>query len=741
MLKSFCNDLSTLAGRASRISARDVFCGFDEGTLPSLILRVLYADNSGDSPSIDNIVRACKESLLDLMPCDAVIRAESSIFAQDPDNEEEVQALVVRYFTKTYHAGLVDCMAHFWPNLFLLQDSAISDVTEPAAANRHDLLILTFTGYTTSVDKILHERGVATENIKNLNLINFNTVARLRDEVEAFWSDKDQHNVLLVQCSASLHAEHLEQLRLIMREFEAHFRSSGAATVLKEQAIILHLFRFAASAEWQFSCLSEWRQVVVDRLEGDAVDFELLKAARGTKHVIHLITIEEDEKLPLSSLRELIKEQLSWCLSRIEYPHRCPRETAAYTSAIVEDLCSHEAILTRIEDVLRRKLEENVGGQRGSWLVDLACDQGGLIKASNLTSSIIECIQAAVREPLALLLFELEKSSALASLQTIDSAEMEDMWLQLWLPEQQSLVLGIGAATELGFESLQLQTHATALKWAFSPHFAAEMLAHRSAVEDMCKIPETEEVDSSRVWDEERISTVKLGLCRHFVSDNSIQRTLRRLSEIVCPAAGTDEYAEAELSRALETLWMNNRESFVEDFIMTVADQIARDHTGLQLEKVQRVVRLALTAAFDHPADIVIRYWQTESVLRPLLQIYLLLTPAQQQLGSPATAASSVYDFATITIEEAAHFCLESWPVADGISTWLNRAQQLTNHALALQALLERAPTIHTYTDSTRNTYHAHYTLTLLIAGWKEHLLYIPTPTLRMLYSHLLPWS
>ena len=690
-LKSFCIKLSTLSNRASRISLRDAFCGFDEDTLPSLLVRVLHFDNAGGTAyATEDVMRACKEALLDLMPCDAVVRAESSMFAEDPEHEGELQVLVARYFTQPYHAGLADCMSHFWPNLSLLKDGAMSDVAEPvtaSCANRHDLLILTFTGYTSSVEKILDERGLATEKIRFLHLVNFNSEARLRDEVDAFWSEKDQHQVLLVQCEASLHAEHLLLLREIMREYEAHFRCSGAASIAKEQAIILHLRRFEDAAEWQFSCLSEWKQVVVDRLEGNAVDFELVQAARRTSNAADLVTNRADEKLPLPSLQELIQEQLSWCLSRIQYPHRSPRETAAYTLALVQSLRQRARVLDRMEGIIRHELAKQIGGDNGGWLVDLACDQGGLIRSSNLTASIIECVQTAVRKPLALLLFQLEKSSALASLQTLESDEMETMWLELWVSaNREGMVLDdAAAATELGVESLRLQMHTTTLSWAFSHHFAQELQAHRARFEEMCKVQESEEEDSDLIWDGERVVTMKHGLCRHFVSDSAAQPTLRRLSELLCPAAGRDECAEAELSEGLERLWMAHSEQFAEDFSAIVADQVARDHNGLDMQIVSRVVRMALVVTLDHPADVVIRYWQSERVMRPLLRLCLLLAPSEKL---PGPTGHSIYEFAARVIGEAASFCLESLPSVNDLGNWLSKAQQCTNHALALHTIL-----------------------------------------------------
>ena len=66
------------------------------------------------------------------MPCDAVIRAELSEFAQNPNHVQELKELIELYYTQTYHAGLNECLRHFWPD-------ADSDQT----AHHSDLLVLT----------------------------------------------------------------------------------------------------------------------------------------------------------------------------------------------------------------------------------------------------------------------------------------------------------------------------------------------------------------------------------------------------------------------------------------------------------------------------------------------------------------------------------------------------------------------------------------------------------------------
>ncbi|KAL1500175.1 hypothetical protein AB1Y20_012844 [Prymnesium parvum] len=252
-----------------------------------------------------------------MMPSDAVARAGASLFGRNPDNEAELAMLTARYHTQFYHAGLKDCLTHFWPNINMLDDSSPQTGLASAGTERsrttpsmatevqssadcqerhrhhHDLLILTFTAYTCSIAQLMQEHGFSTDMVRVEQIGQFTSERRLRKEViEAFWSPKDPRQMLIIQCDSIMHSKHVLLLREIMMECEQAYRNAAAAdtcvaSIQKEQAIVLHLQRFHAATDglgegsvpWQFSCLSEWKQVVVDQLEGTAETFKLF--ARG----------------------------------------------------------------------------------------------------------------------------------------------------------------------------------------------------------------------------------------------------------------------------------------------------------------------------------------------------------------------------------------------------------------------------------------------------------------------------
>ena len=89
-------------------STRDAFCGFNEDTLPSLLVREIYfnkKDMSAQANSEQMLLGACKEALLDMMPSDAVARAKASTFGRNEDNARELATLTARYYTQALYIG------------------------------------------------------------------------------------------------------------------------------------------------------------------------------------------------------------------------------------------------------------------------------------------------------------------------------------------------------------------------------------------------------------------------------------------------------------------------------------------------------------------------------------------------------------------------------------------------------------------------------------------------------------
>ena len=218
-----------------------MFCGFSDDKLSSLVVAEIYkcAEDQVVDPAA--VLDKCKRMLVDVAPADAMIRAELSMLAQQPDGRQEVNDLTERYFETSYHSSLISCLEHFWNHLVVPtssnRSSAAPSITrQPStafSATVHRLVIMTFTNIIQDLNL---PEGYSS---KVLNLGNFYQERSLRDEIQRFWSDEDDHSILIMQCDAIRHSMHLLLCREIMREYEEAHKKRGGRP--KEQAIIMHM--------------------------------------------------------------------------------------------------------------------------------------------------------------------------------------------------------------------------------------------------------------------------------------------------------------------------------------------------------------------------------------------------------------------------------------------------------------------------------------------------------------------
>ena len=718
-------DADDQSAPGSQLTTRDAFLGYTEDALPSLLVREMQTAQThigGEGAEGANYVaevRArCKATLHDLMPADAVARSETSLFAQTPENEQQLSELIESYYQSTHHAGLRECLQHVWPRLVRFQaDETMPDVSGSEAANtaiaeadtgvvqQQCLLVLTFTSYACNVGQLLRDRGVEASNIKMLRIGAFESEKTLRAEVDGFWQEDETHDLLMIQCDATHHSQHLLLMREIMREAEEAYKDvTVAARRPKAQAIVLHLHRFAGSAacagRWEFSHLSEWKQIVVDRLEGEAKDFELLKAARKTRDATGLVTGAFDggwqppRPLPLASLSDLIRSELPWALRRLGYPHRDVRMVFEYLNAVSYELLGNAEALSRLEGRVRRLLDApNAQKPVGGWLPSLAADLGALVKASSLTTLVREVMISSVRQWLALLLHQLETHSALAGLRSCRSPEERAIWLDLFLPEDDSRsVLGkLVPPQQLdgwGTECLGLVAHHMQLKWAFSSELERRLRSRKARFVEMCK----------PAWSPEAIASVRNGLCLDFVSehDEDTPNLLRRLAEVRAERSAQDPGGQpmdvesepgergarshVELAQKLEELWLEHKTQFRDDVQHILSSELALRDQGISADRTATLIGAALRPAHAHdgwhPADLCVQHWRIEPLLRHAMQLYLFISDQRFEL-------SGEDDFVVELVERATRSCLGK--AMDDVSSWLATAQRCLNYARKLE--------------------------------------------------------
>jgi len=135
--------------------------------------------------------------------------------------------------------------------------------------------------------------------------------------------------------------------------------------------------------------------------------------------------------------------------------------------------------------------------------------------------------------------------------------------MDIYLPDDDTSVLGKPVQPRskdwVQSECLELPIHYSELRWAFSPELARQLGTRKSQFTQLCA-PE---------WTEERVASMRQGLCLQFLRDP----LLRRVAQLRLTSVGSlhDDAAdggvdlERELASCLDELWIEQREAFLED--------------------------------------------------------------------------------------------------------------------------------------------------------------------------------
>ena len=353
----------------SQFHEEDMFIGFCDDTLPSLVLK-----NSRD-PEVESfeIVERCKEDLMMVASPDGVVRSLQSALAKT--NLEEVQILYGNYFQKPIHNGFRDYLQQALETLQL--DSESEDSTKGMR-----MVIMTHSNIHVNVSQCLD--GLVQCHSEKLSA--FKSEKQLTKELERFWGSSD--SLLVLQCKPELDASHLLLAKsIIEQQRETYLKRAIDMNEwqVKHVCIVIHVQRESEANKvenqrWQFSFQSGWKQVTIDVLEEPVLPVtECLD--------ISVIELLESKTL---SFEDVASKQFLWCFFRIKY---APSVQPPWDEILqLEDLLrSSPKILACLKELVRRWLQKrdtlNTHGQDlPSWQYFVACDRQALINSSHSTS-------------------------------------------------------------------------------------------------------------------------------------------------------------------------------------------------------------------------------------------------------------------------------------------------------------------------------------------------------------------
>ncbi|XP_022802176.1 uncharacterized protein LOC111339729 [Stylophora pistillata] len=394
-LNKWVKDICTIPDFESQFHEEDMFLGFCDDTLPSLVLKQCQ----DEEPKEEVVLEKCKQDLMLVATPDGFVRSLESSLAKS--NFEEVQTLYNSYFQKPLHNGLEEYLKKS------LENTQVNSKSGDANSGMR-LLIMTHSNIHVNVTECL--QGLLKCQTEKLSA--FKSEKNLTKTLESFWRSND--TLLVLQCKPELDATHLLlAISIIEHQRQTQIREALQTEnwQIKHVCIVIHVQRESKGDElesqrWQFSFQSGWKQVTIDTLEPLRLPItECLDVS-----VVDLL----ETKL---SFTEVASDQFLWCFTRIRYP--------ANRQPSVEDIVqleqnlrssSNSKILECFRELVKRWLNERDRNSRQlnarSWQFFVACDRQALIASSHLVGAIQHHVSHLVRQPLAKIVYFLEKESA-----------------------------------------------------------------------------------------------------------------------------------------------------------------------------------------------------------------------------------------------------------------------------------------------------------------------------------------
>ena len=415
-LHRWVQGMSTVEGLQSHFNATDMFIGFHKDTLPSLV----YSQGHDGDSSQEALLKKCKDELMWTASPDGVLRTQKCNLSKE--NFEEVQDFSAEYFKKPLHQGFASFMEHVKTNhqgtSFFASDEVGSKTVVMTFSNIHtDIRQCLGSGFNCQVER----------------LSAYKSEKQLAERINEFWNAPEKE-LLVLQCKPDLDGTHLLLARSIIEEKRNSYQqclSEIKAQDYKHVCIVLHVQRGQAAKDvpWQFNFLCGWRQVFLDVLEAPLAPLNEIIG----KTVQNLLTSS------VWPICRIARNDLLWCFTRINYT--VSQQSPDFILRNAKNLLGSNKISEVIEKLILQSIDLNVSEQdqetyaQENWHVQVACDRQSLVNSSTLHCAMEHFVSRLVRNPLAKIVYFLEKENAWPLHVVVESTEMqlpklEDLWCQ-----------------------------------------------------------------------------------------------------------------------------------------------------------------------------------------------------------------------------------------------------------------------------------------------------------------------
>ena len=413
-LQSWVLQMSSVEGLSEQFKESDMFMGFHEDTLPSLVL--LHGNDTDETNEV--IVSKCKDDLMWIATPDGVLRTQRCKRFQE--NSLEVKKLTEEYFRKPIHNGLASFLK------YVVNDQEFAYSTGDEVGSK--IIVMTYATVHTDITHCLDD-SATTYQLERLGA--YKSEKQLEDRIHNFFFSSDKE-WLLFQCKPELDSEHMLLARSVIEDerdsYAKVYQESTSIKRRKHVCILVHVRRAIKDNAvcWQFNFLSGWKQVFLDALEVPSIAVNKMRQ----ETIDSLLTTSS-----VWSFRGFAVKCILWCFNCIKYTQNAREEQRILE--IANNIFKSENVTAAIKKLVVRHVsltDDEVSGEEGeSWQVKVACDLELLLNSSTLSSAMEQYLSFLIRKPLAKIVYFLERESAWPPhlLSSEDKDDYEDEWCGL----------------------------------------------------------------------------------------------------------------------------------------------------------------------------------------------------------------------------------------------------------------------------------------------------------------------
>ncbi|KAL3853048.1 hypothetical protein ACJMK2_016631, partial [Sinanodonta woodiana] len=398
-LKHWVSTVSIISGR--HFSTEDIIPIYSRDMIPSLVLHA-SSKLPLECQTVERKVEESKCTLLQVVKPEAIVRLGMSDYGKNCSNEE-VENVQQSYFQMQIHDGL----EHFLKVEIGTGRECVGNM----------IIVFTNSNIHTDLKKIVPDFKCQVEKLGA-----FKSEKQLTMQMEQFWHSSDRE-LLFLQCKADTDGTHILLSKSIIEKLQADYIRRDMPP--KHVCLIVHLGRRTEEAKTvpQIDFLAKWKLVMLDSL--DRPKTRLPELLRWNL----LETIEV--KRPLN---DYIKEQLFAAFACIRYG--TVGRSINSISQIITEICNSSEFLSYLEGAVLQWIDSNYScdADMDSWQMQVACDTNALYTASSFIEALERYILSIIFDPLAMVIYELEKQNLLDSFFVSDlfSKNRRCMWYEVF---------------------------------------------------------------------------------------------------------------------------------------------------------------------------------------------------------------------------------------------------------------------------------------------------------------------